>query len=349
VKRSNKKINAGIVGGAGYGGAELLRILLFHPEVSVRFVTSRRNAGKKVFTVHRFLMGVTDLEFIEPDVSLIPVDTDCIFFATPHGTSMEIVPRIVKTLPDVRIIDLSGDFRLKNPQVYKQYYDREHTAVNLLESFVYGLPEANREAIRKAHYVANPGCFATGIIFALWPLFHAGAVKKEVSVVSVTGSSGSGEQPKEITHHPIRAKNFKSYKELEHQHLPEIEQFFREKFPARAYEIGLIPQSGPFVRGIFTTAMLYNEKLSLDEIRNAFEDLYGKERFVRIVSGSPEVATVYASNYVEVSCLYKRNFVVSMSAIDNLVRGAAGQAVQNMNIMFGLDEMSGLWFPGIKP
>lgn len=349
MKSSGKKINAGIIGGAGYGGAELLRILLFHPGVSVRFVTSRRNAGKKVFTVHRYLMGVTDLEFIEPDVNLIPEDTDCIFFATPHGTSMEFVPRLINVLPDVRIIDLSGDFRLKNPQVYKQYYNKEHTAVHLLERFVYGLPEANREAIEKACYIANPGCFATGIIFALWPLFHSGAVKKEVSVISVTGSSGSGEQPKEVTHHPIRAKNFKSYKELEHQHIPEIEQFFRDKFPGWAYEIGLIPQSAPFVRGIFTTAMLYNETMSLEKIKKAFDDLYGKERFIRLVNGSPEVTTVYASNYVEVSFFYKRNFVVSMSAIDNLVRGAAGQAVQNMNIMYGFDEMEGLRFPGLKP
>ncbi len=348
-KTKKKKINVGIIGGAGYGGSELLRFLLFHPKVNVCFVTSRRNVGKKVSSVHRFLMGVTDLDFSQPDVDEMPSDTDCLFLAIPHGTSMQIVPDIVKVLPRTKVVDLSGDFRLKNPHIYKQYYEKEHTAAHLLASFVYGLTEANRDAISGARYVANPGCFATGIIFALWPLFHTHAVKREVSVVSVTGSSGSGELPKDVTHHPVRAKNFKSYKELEHQHLPEIEQFFREKFPGWDYEIGLIPQSGPFVRGIFTTAMLYNEKMSLEGLREAFKDLYGKEKFVRIVNGSPEITTVYSSNYVEVSCLYKRNFVVSMSAIDNLVRGAAGQAVQNMNIMFGFDEWEGLCFPGMKP
>jgi len=347
--KGKKKINVGIIGGAGYGGSELLKLLLFHPRVNLLFVTSRRHAGKKVSSVNRFLTGVTELEFIEPEVKALPPDTELIFLATPHGASMHIVPDIIQFLPGTKVIDLSGDFRLKNPHIYKQYYKKEHPTSNLLGDFVYGLTEFNRSEISKAQYVANPGCFATGIIFALYPLFSIDAVLKEITVVSVTGSSGSGELPKAITHHPERANNFKSYKILEHQHTPEIEQFFKDKFLNWDYEIGIIPQSGPFVRGIFTTASVYNEALNEKDIQDAFFKVYGKEKFIRIVEGSPEIAMVASSNYIEVSSLYKRNFVVSMSAIDNLVRGASGQAVQNMNVMFGFEEDEGLLFPGMRP
>jgi len=347
--RAKKRINVGIIGGAGYSGAELLRLLLFHPRVQVSFVTSRRHAGNRVSTVNRFLTGLTDLIFIEPEIESLPSDTDVIFLATPHGTSMQLLPKIVKALPRTRVIDLSGDFRLKNPKVYMQHYNMEHNAPEHLSSFVYGLAELNRDAIQSAQYVANPGCFATGVILALMPLFSCAAVKREVSVVAVTGSSGSGELPKEVTHHPVRSQNFKSYKIQEHQHLPEIEQFFRDKVLNWDYEIGLVPQSGSFVRGIFTTATLYNESIQESSLKAAFEKLYGEEQFIRVVEDSPEVIVVQGSNYVEVSGMVKRNFVVSMSAIDNLVRGASGQAVQNMNIMCGYDEREGLEFPGMRP
>jgi len=349
IFKTRKRINVGIIGGAGYGGSELLRLLLFHPGVHLSFITSRKHAGAKVCSVHRFLANATDLEFMEPDTGKIPQDTDLVFLATPHGVSMTVVPEIVMRMQKVKIIDLSGDFRLKNPSVYRQYYKKEHKGTELLGSFVYGLPEFNGDAIRKAQYIANPGCFATGIIFALYPLFHAGAVTRDVAVVAVTGSSGSGESPKEATHHPVRAKNFKSYKILEHQHTPEIVQFFRDKFLNWDYEIGIVPQSGPFVRGIFTTAAVYNETVSGQALQEGFDSLYKKQWFVRVVPGSPEVTMVYGSNYVEVSYAHRNNWVVSMSAIDNLVRGASGQAVQNMNLMFGFDEDEGLGFPGMRP
>jgi N-acetyl-gamma-glutamyl-phosphate reductase common form len=349
IFKGKKRINVGIIGGAGYGGSELLRILLFHPKVQLTFVTSRKHAGKKVASVNRFLTGTTDLEFIEPDIDTIPQDTDLVFFATPHGVSMTLMKALIERVPKAKVVDLSGDFRLKDPNVYRQYYGKEHRATELLERFFYGLPEFSRDAVRKAQYVANPGCFATGIIFALFPLFRADAVGRDVHVVSVTGSSGSGESPKEVTHHPYRANNFKSYKILEHQHLPEIGQFFRSKFPRWDYEIGLVPQSGPFIRGIYTTASVYGGSASADDVRAAFESLYRNERFVRIVEGSPEVTMVCGTNHVEVSLVCKNNWIVSMSAIDNLVRGASGQAVQNMNLMFGFDENEGLLFPGMRP
>jgi len=347
--KTKRKINVGIIGGAGYTGSELIRLLLFHPRVNLVFVTSRRYTGIKVSEVNRFLTGLTELKFLDPDIGKLPQDIECIFIATPHGTSMSLIPAIIKRMPGIKIIDLSGDFRLKNALIYKQYYGKEHKASDLLGKFVYGIPELNRDAIRKAQYVANPGCFATGIIFAAYPLFSAGVVSREISVVAVTGSSGSGESPRDVTHHPVRAKNFKCYKILEHQHLPEIERFFKEKFLNWDYEIGFIPQSGPFVRGIFTTVSLYNEDITGNMLKKSFEEVYKKERFVRIVKGSPEITMVYANNYVELSFAYRKNFVVTMSAIDNLVRGASGQAIQNMNIMFGFDEDEGLRFPGIRP
>jgi N-acetyl-gamma-glutamyl-phosphate reductase len=346
---AEKRINVGIVGGAGYGGAELLKLLLFHPRVHLSFVTSRRHAGKKISTVNRFLTGVTDLSFTEPDIEKLPQDTEMVYLATPHGTSMQLVPEIVGVLPKAKIIDLSGDFRLKDPDLYRQYYKNEHSSTDFLGRFVYGLAELNREAVRSAQYVANPGCFATGIILALAPLFSCGAVGEALSVVSVTGSSGSGELPKEVTHHPVRAHNFKAYKILDHQHTPEIEQFFRDRFDNWDHDIGFIPQSGPFVRGIFTTATVHNDSIGRNEVENAFSEYYGGEKFIRVVEGSPELYAVQGSNYVEVSGTVRRGFVVAMSAIDNLVRGAGGQAVQNMNIMFGFDEHEGLEFPGMRP
>lgn len=347
--KPKKKINAGIIGGAGYGGAELIKLLLFHPRINLVFVTSRRHAGNKVSSVNRFLAGVTELEFIEPDIENLTSDIDVVFLATPHGVSMHMVPQIRKHMPKARIVDLSGDFRLKNPGTYRQYYGKEHSSPDLLGEFVYGLPEFNRDAIRKARYIANPGCFATGVIFALYPLFTVGVVTRDVSIVAVTGSSGSGELPKAVTHHPIRATNFKAYKILEHQHIPEIEQFFRDTFINWDYRIGMVPQSGPFVRGIFTTVTVYDEKTSASELKKAFDDCYRGEQFVRIVEGSPEINPIAGTNYIEVSGVCRSNFVVSMSVIDNLVRGASGQAVQNMNIMFGFDEVEGLQFPGQRP
>lgn len=347
--KPKKKINVGIIGGAGYAGSELIKILTFHPKVNLQFVTSTRYKGVKVSSIHRFLGGVTELEFIEPEIESFPEDTDLIFFSTPHGVSMGMIPELLKVMPHIKIIDLSGDFRLRNPSVYKQYYGKEHNAPDLLKKFIYGLPELNRDALSRASHVANPGCFATGIIFALYPLVKAQVLNRDFSVVSVTGSSGSGESPKEITHHPIRAKNFKAYRILEHQHTPEIEQFFKEKFSNFNCEMAFVPCSGPFVRGIFTTVTAYNPDITQGVIEDAFYESYGKNKFIRIVPDTPEITMVYASNYVEVSFLYKRNFIVTMSAIDNLVRGASGQAVQNMNIMLGFEEDEGLNYPGMIP
>ncbi len=347
--KTKRKINVGIIGATGYTGAELLRFLLYHPRVNLVFVTSRRYAGMKISDIHRFLKGITEKKFIEPDIENLPTDIDCIFLATPHGTSMTLVPSIVKRFPNTKIIDLSGDFRLLNPNIYKQYYGKEHKAPELLGSFVYGLTELNREKIKKSKYVANPGCFATGILLAIYPLFKTKIVQRELNVVAVTGSSGSGEAPKEVTHHPVRAKNFKAYKILSHQHLPEIERFLKDEFLNWDYEIGFIPQSGPFIRGIFTTVSFYNENLTQETVKNAFSETYKNEPFIKIVDSSPEIASIYGSNYAEISAIYKNNFVVTMSAIDNLVKGASGQAIQNMNLMFGFEENEGLEFPGMKP
>jgi N-acetyl-gamma-glutamyl-phosphate/LysW-gamma-L-alpha-aminoadipyl-6-phosphate reductase len=353
IFKSRKKLDVGIIGAAGYGGSELMKLLLFHPRVDLTFVTSRRFAGRPVSSINRFLSESTDLHFVEPDIESLPRETDLVFIATPHGTSMTLVPDIRRCMPQARIIDLSGDFRLNNRTVYTRYYGKDHSSPGMLEDFVYGLTELNRDRIRDARYVANPGCFATGIIFALYPLFRAAAVAggspRKIFVTAVTGSSGSGESPKEVTHHPIRAVNFKAYKILEHQHLPEIDQFFRERIDGWNHIVGMVPHSGPFVRGIFTTAQVYGEDLDEKALVRCYHDAYDDERFVRVVEGTPEIVSVYTTNYVEVSVVCREGFVVAMSAIDNLVRGASGQAVQNMNLMFGFPEEEGLSHPGMKP
>ena len=176
--KGKKRISVGIIGGAGYGGTELIKLLLFHPHARLTFVTSRKYAGLKIGEVHRFLQEITHLVFIEPEIEKLPPDTDCIFLATPHGISMNIVPTLMKAFPKACIIDLSGDFRLDNPLVYKQYYGKEHKSPALMKNFVYGLTEFNREKIRQAKYIANPGCFATGIIFALYPLVKHDFIKR---------------------------------------------------------------------------------------------------------------------------------------------------------------------------
>jgi N-acetyl-gamma-glutamyl-phosphate reductase len=352
IFKGRKKLDVGIIGGAGYGGSELMKLLLFHPRVNLTFVTSRRFAGRPVSSVNRFLTESTDLHFVEPDIESLPQETDLVFFATPHGTSMSLVPDVRRHMPRARIIDLSGDFRLKNRTLYTQFYKKEHTSPGLLEDFVYGLAEFNREQIKNARYIANPGCFATGIIFALYPLFRAGTAggaPRKIFVTAVTGSSGSGESPKEVTHHPVRAVNFKAYKVLDHQHLPEIGQFFREHIDGWNHEIAMVPQSGPFVRGIFTTAQVYGEDLDGETVLRSYHHAYDDKRFVRMVEGTPEIVSVYTTNYVEVSVVCRDGFVVAMSAIDNLVRGASGQAVQNMNLMCGFPEEEGLLNPGMKP
>ena len=338
------KIRVGIFGGSGYGGSELLRILLFHPQVEVVFVTANEHAGKAVGQVHRNLNGLTHLSFVTAPENVD--DVDCVFLALPHGQAMDVVPRLPGS---VKAIDLSGDFRLRDREAFEQHYKQTHTAMEAQSEFVYGLTETNRNAIRNARLIANPGCFATATLLGLAPLVANGAITGRVIVDAKTGSSGSGAKAASNTHHPQRMNSFYAYKPFTHQHVPEIEQEL-EHVGDWTNELVFMTHSLPVSRGIF--ASIYAEtktEFSEDQLREMFGEYYRDSFFVRLVDGSPDINWVKTTNFCDLGFAGRGNQIVVFSAIDNLVKGAAGQAVQNMNLMFGLDEKTGLLLVGTNP
>ncbi|HEX8745642.1 MAG TPA: N-acetyl-gamma-glutamyl-phosphate reductase [Pyrinomonadaceae bacterium] len=342
-----KRLKVGIFGGSGYGGAELLRILLFHPHVDVAVVTANEHAGKAVGAVHRNLLGLTDLSFTRAPEELESLaDLDFLFLALPHGQAMEIAP----SLPaGVRAIDLSGDFRLSDLAEFEKHYGREHSAPELQPEFVYGLTETNREQIGGARFISNPGCFATATLLGLAPLVAAGALDGRVIVDAKTGSSGSGAKAAANTHHPQRMNSFYAYKPFTHQHVPEIEQALGTLGDWTS-ELVFMTHSLPVARGIF--ASIYAEtksEMTTDEVRALFAEFYRASFFVRLVEGSPDINWVKTTNFCDIGIASRGRQVVVFSALDNLVKGAAGQAVQNMNLMAGLDEKTGLILPGTNP
>ncbi|HEX8176053.1 MAG TPA: N-acetyl-gamma-glutamyl-phosphate reductase [Pyrinomonadaceae bacterium] len=342
-----KRLKVGIFGGSGYGGAELLRILLFHPHVDVSLVTANEHAGKMVGAVHRNLLGLTNLSFTRAPEELESLaDLDFLFLALPHGQAMEIAPR----LPDgVRAIDLSGDFRLSDPAEFEKHYGRGHSSPELQPEFVYGLTETNRAQIAGARFISNPGCFATATLLGLAPLAAAGVLSGRVIVDAKTGSSGSGAKPATNTHHPQRMNSFYAYKPFTHQHVPEIEQALHAVGDWTS-ELVFMTHSLPVARGIF--ASIYAETkndMTTDEVRGLFADFYNEAFFVRLVEGSPDINWVKTTNFCDIGTASRGRQVVVFSALDNLVKGAAGQAVQNMNLMAGLDEKTGLILPGTNP
>jgi len=341
------KFRIAIFGGSGYGGAELLRILLLHPNAEISFVTANEHAAKAVSEVHRNLLGLTDLRFIKaPDDLEALADLDCAFFALPHGQAMELAPRLP---PSVKIIDLSGDFRLTDAVVFAQHYGREHAAMAAQSQFVYGLTETNREVIKTARCIANPGCFATATLLGLAPLVANNLLSGRVIVDAKTGSSGSGAKAAANTHHPQRSNSFYAYKPFTHQHVPEIEQELKNVGEWNS-ELIFMTHSLPVARGIF--ASIYAEtasEISAGDARAMFADFYRESFFVRLVDGSPDINWVKATNFCDIGFAARGTQLVVFTAIDNLVKGAAGQAVQNMNVMFGLDEKTGLMLTGSNP
>ena len=341
------KLKVAIFGGSGYGGSELLRILLQHPHADIQFVTANEHAGKAVSDVHKNLLGITDLKFIPaPENSDSVKDIDCAFFALPHGQAMEIVPRLPA---GVKIIDLSGDFRLRDAEVFAKHYGREQTAMNAQAEFCYGLTETNREAIKAARRIANPGCFATATLLGLAPLVANNLLSCRVIVDAKTGSSGSGAKAAANTHHPQRSTSFYAYKPFTHQHVPEIEQELRA-IGEWNNELVFMTHSLPVARGIF--ASIYCElksEITATEARAMFAEFYRDSFFVRLVEGSPDINWVKTTNFCDIGFAARGRQLVVFSAIDNLVKGAAGQAVQNMNLMFGLDEKTGLMLLGTNP
>jgi len=310
----------GIVGGAGYTAGELIRILLYHPDAELKYVQSSSNNGQPVASVHRDLVGETDLTFGEVDFE----DTDVLFLCSGHGKSVEFISN--SNLPErLKIIDLSHDFRLR----------REGN------NFVYGLPELNREAIRTARRIANPGCFATGIQLALLPLAAAGLILGDLHVNAITGSTGAGQEPTRTSHFSWREGNLSVYKAFEHQHLGEICESLEQAQPGLNHALHFIPVRGNHTRGIFTTAYTRFEGTQ-QEAFQLFKKYYENHPFVQVTDENPDLKQVINTNKCLLYLEKHGDQLMIISCIDNLLKGASGQAVQNMNLMFGLDEKAGL-------
>ena len=343
-----KRIKAAVIGGSGYGGAELIRRLLQHPHVELVRVASVDFIGQPLSAVVPNLEGRTSLKFEGISPAEAATGMDIVLLGLPHKVSAQKMNELMAT--GTRVVDLSGDFRLRDAALYKRYYGADHPIPERLTdgTFVYGLPELNREAIRTARYVASPGCFATSIELALLPLARAGLLTGEIEVVGITGSSGSGIAPSAGTHHPTRAVNLRTYKPLEHQHVPEIVQTLVDA-GAKDVALRFVPVSAPLSRGIFATSFVHvDERMTAEQLKSLYAETYAREAFTRVPGRRlPEVVAVHGTNYCEVGIEVgevrdgKRS-VACFSAIDNLIKGGAGQAIQSMNLMLGFDERASL-------
>ena len=346
---AERRTRVSLLGGTGYGGAELLRHLLFHPAVEVVKVGAIDHIGQRVGDVHYPLAGC-DLVFEEMTPREAATGVDLVFLGVPHRVAATLVPELLQT--DARVIDLSGDFRLRDADVYARYYKGAHPAPELLDgTFVYGLPELNRAQIVGARYVASPGCFATTLALALLPAARAGLLNgAKAKVVAMTGSSGSGQTPKIGTHHPLRVANLKAYRALDHQHMPEIVQTL-EDAGAVDLQLDFVPVSAPLQRGILAVGFVdVPDSFGPAEAAAALRESYADEPFVRVTEGRlPEVVAVKGSMYVEVGGSVEAGTWAVVSAADNLVKGGAGQAIQSMNLMLGLPETLGLDAPALWP
>jgi N-acetyl-gamma-glutamyl-phosphate reductase common form len=352
------KIKATLIGGTGYGGAEILRRLLFHPNVEVARVTAVDNIGKKVGDVHFNLGSVSQLQFEQIPAAEACKGVDVVFLALPHKTTAKVVLEMLDAGFTGKIVDMSGDFRLRDPAAYEKYYGVAHPRPAMLTdgAFVYGLPELNREAIKKAKYIASPGCFATTIALGLYPLAKLGLLEGPVQTVAATGSSGSGANPVIGTHHPLRASNLRTYKPLDHQHIPEIVQTLGGA-GAKDLALEFVPVSAPLPRGIFATSFVtVPASTTKEQLTAGWKSAFANDPFIRIVAGDrqPEVVAVAGGNYVEVGFTLGpvaggSRRVVCFSALDNLVKGGAGQSIQAFNVMMGFEETATLAEPGLWP
>jgi N-acetyl-gamma-glutamyl-phosphate reductase len=333
-----------IVGGSGYTGIELLRILKLHPQANVVAVTSRKYAGHPVEEVFPSLHGYRDLLFTEPDITHLSKTAEWIFTAVPHKAAMSVVPQFFDA--GCRIIDLSADFRLRDRRTYETWY-QAHTAPEQLDKAVYGLPEIYRENIASAQLVANPGCYPTSAILPLVPLLHSGIISSQKIIAdSKSGASGAGRSLSLGTLYCEVNEGLKAYKVAEHRHMPEIEQELSAA-AGKPVAMTFIPHLVPMTRGILTTTYAQlTEEISTDKVLVAIKEFYKDSPFVRVLPEGtfPNISYVRGSNFCDIGAKVDKrtNILILISAIDNLVKGASGQAVQNLNIMAGLDESVGL-------
>ena len=346
------KIGIGILGGTGYGAGELLRILAQHNQSEVLAVVSSSQAGESISDVHGHLQGFySSLRF----ESSLPFDRfekfeqTFIFAALPHGKSAETIQSLLddSRAKNFKVIDLSGDFRLQSEVEHKKFYPEVDTPEALRSRFAYGLTESNRAAILSADCVANPGCLASSCALAVLPLVSAD-FRGAITFDAKTGTSGAGRTPTEVTHHPGRHANVNAYKILEHRHEPEIRQALGDPHGDRI-ETTFVPHLLPISRGIFTTAYLHSKTaVTTPALREIYSKFYADCPFVRVREESPQLQNVVGSNFCDIAVFARGKQIVAMAALDNLVKGMAGQAIQNMNLMAGLPETTGLLYPGIS-
>ena len=317
-------IKVGIIGGSGYTAGELIRILMFHPNTTLDFVYSTTNAGKPLSIAHHDLMGDIEMNFTDQ----VNPNVDVVFLCLGHGKSKAFLEQN-QFSNDTKIIDLGNDFRLTK--------DAEFDG----KQFVYGLPELNKTAIQSANYIANPGCFATAIQLALLPLAKNGLLNEDVHINATTGSTGAGVSPSETTHFSWRNNNMSHYKAFEHQHLGEINQSIQQLQAGYPNELLFVPNRGDFARGIFATLYTKVEE-SLEDIVEKYESYYADQPFVTVTTTNINMKQVVQTNKCIISLMKKGNRLLITSVIDNLTKGASGQAIQNMNLLFGLEETTGL-------
>lgn len=341
-------IKAAVVGATGYTGAELLRILVGHPDVEVSCITSRSEAGVPIADMYPSLRGHCELSFVEPNINALKA-ADVVFFATPHGVAQSMMTEVLDA--GLKAIDLSADFRITDIDVWEHWYGVRHQAAGLVNEAVYGLPEVNREAIRNGRLIACPGCYPTSVQLGFLPLLKAGLIDADSLIANAaSGVSGAGRQAKVANLYAEVADSFKAYAASGHRHLPEIKQGL-QAFSAQPIDLVFQPHLLPIIRGIHAT--LYAKLIAEADLQVLFEDFYADEPFVDVLPAGahPETRSVKGSNVCRLAVhrAPESDKVVVLSVIDNLCKGAAGQAVQNLNIMFGLPEASGLQAPALLP
>lgn len=350
--RETLVIKVGIVGGTGYTGVQLLSLLVNHPEARVVAITSRAEEGLRVDELYPNLRGHLDIRFSHPDTQLF-AECDVVFFATPHTVAMNMMPELLSL--GTRVIDLSADFRLRDAELWSQWYGAEHVCPELLEEAVYGLPELNRQYIADARLVACPGCYPTAVQLGLIPLLEQNLVDPQRLIASAaSGASGAGRAAKVDNLLTEIADSFKAYAVAGHRHLPEIEQGL-SSVASQPVQLTFVPHLLPMIRGIEATlfAELLDRGVDLDWLQSCYEERYADEPFVDVMplGSMPQTRSVKGANTCRLAVHHpqQRNTLVVLSVIDNLVKGASGQAVQNMNIMFGLDETAGLHQVALMP
>ncbi len=344
-------INVSVVGASGFAGGELLRLLLFHPNVKINQVTSERFVGKSIHKVHPNLRGLTDLKF----TSIEELENcDVIFLCLPHAKTMSMIDIFISKAE--KIIDLSGDFRLNDSESYKKWYGLDHQKPELLKEFVYGIPELHRDEMKNAKYISSAGCNATATILGLYPLYKEKLIETDRTVVDIkAGSSEAGNSASEFSHHPVRQGSLRSYKPTGHRHSAEVIQ---ELSFGGKIQIHMSLTSVNIIRGVLATSSLFpKETITEKDLWKIYRKYYSAEPFIRIIKERdgivrlPDPKILGGSNYCDVGFVVDQetNRIVVISAIDNLMKGAAGQALQAFNIMNGIEETTGLNFPGLFP